>query len=136
MLSCLNLVVSSWRRRGRIWQQHKSEFINSRYNTCASRAYYACFLAAIYALAQNGIGPLRGDGQWGHDFVQGEFNRLLINQRKLYPSALRTTLDQNRTLRRVADYTTDRVSEVRADRAVARAERFLEAISPGGGEAT
>lgn len=45
-------------------------------------------------------------------------------------------LDQNRTLRQVADYTTDRVTEVRADRAVARAERFLEAISPRGGKAT
>ena len=112
----------------------QSEFINSRYNTCASRAYYGCFLGAIFALAENGVRPAREDGQWGHDFVQAEFNRQLINQRKLYPSALRTTLDQNRTLRRVADYTTDRVTEVRADRAVARAERFLEAVSPGGGE--
>ena len=87
--------------------------------------------AAIYALSESGVRPLRDDGQWGHDFVQAEFNRQLINQRKLYSSALRTTLDRNRTLRQVADYTTDRVTEVRADRAVARAERFLEAISPG-----
>lgn len=110
----------------------QSEFISHRYNTCASRCYYACFQAAIYALAQVGIRPRRE--QWGHDFVQAEFNRQLLNQRKLYPSLLRTTLDQNRALRLVADYTRDHVTEVRADRAVSRTERFLEAIRPGGGE--
>src|SRR5712691_5551772 len=110
----------------------QSEFINSRYNTCASRAYYACFLAAIYALGEEGIRPTRGDRPWGHDFVQAEFNGQLINRRKVYPAPLRTTLDLNRTLRQLADYTHDRVTEVRADRALARAEVFLEAIRPTG----
>ena len=102
---------------------------------CASRAYYACFQAAIYALASAGVRPRSVAGQWGHDFVQAEFNGQLINRRKLYPASLRSTLDQSRTLRRIADYTTDRVTEVRADRAVGRAEAFVEAIRPQGGEA-
>ena len=28
----------------------KSEFAHGRYNSCASRAYYSCFQAAIHAL--------------------------------------------------------------------------------------
>lgn len=112
----------------------QSEFVNRRYNSCANRAYYACFQAAIYALGEEGIQPTRGDRQWGHDFVQAEFTRQLINQRKVYPAHLRTTLDQNRALRQLADYTTDRVTEVRADRAVGRAEMFLDAIRPARGE--
>jgi uncharacterized protein (UPF0332 family) len=111
----------------------QSEFISGRYNTSASRAYYACFLAAVYAPAQAGIRPTRGDMQWGHDFVQGEFSRQLINQRKVYPSELRATLDQNRSLRRVADYDRDHVTEIRADRALGRAERFVAAIRSGRG---
>ena len=33
----------------------QSEFINGRYDSSASRSYYACFQAAIYALAGTGI---------------------------------------------------------------------------------
>lgn len=111
-----------------------SEFINRRYNSCTNRAYYACFQAAVYALSQAGIRPWGTRGRWGHDVVQAEFNGQLINRRKLYPVALRSTLNQNYSLREAADYTTERVSEVRASRAVARAEQFVEAIRMRGGE--
>jgi uncharacterized protein (UPF0332 family) len=47
---------------------------------------------------------------------------------------LRTTLVQNYMLRETADYTTDQVTEVRAARAVARTEEFLETIRREGGE--
>lgn len=104
----------------------QSEFVGRRYNSSASRSYYACFQAAIYALASIGIRPTRGF--WGHDFVQAQFNGELINRMKLYQVSLRGTLNQNYTLRERADYTADRVSEVRASRAVARAEEFLEAV--------
>jgi len=123
-----------WEKAQENVEEAQSEYINGRCDTSASRAYYAFFLAAIYALVGAGIRPTRADQQWGHDFVQAAFNGQLINRRKLYPSALRTTLDQNRTLRQLADYTTDRVTEVRADRALARAEVFLGALRPGGGE--
>ena len=72
--------------------------------------------------------------EWGHDFVQAQFNGQLLNRRKLYPSNLRTTLTQNYILRERADYTTDHVSEVRAARAVERTEDFLGAIRSQGGE--
>ena len=106
----------------------QSELVNGRYDVSASRAYYACFQAAIYALTQAGIRSRSLNGQWGHDFVQNAFTGQLINRRKLYSPNLHSTLDLNRNLRRVADYSTDRVTEVRADRAVGRAEVFLQAI--------
>jgi uncharacterized protein (UPF0332 family) len=112
----------------------ESEFANRRYNSCANRAYYACFQAAIYALAQAGLRPRGAATQWGHDFVQAEFNGQLVNRRKFYPAELRSTLNQNYTLREKADYSTDHVSEVRAARALARAQQFVEAIRRERGE--
>jgi uncharacterized protein (UPF0332 family) len=109
----------------------QSEFINSRYNNCANRCYYACFQAAIYALLRAGIQTPNRDGQWGHDFVQAQFNGQLINRRKLHPTSLRGTLEQNYRLRQAADYQRDRVSEVRAARAVSRTEQFVEAVRQG-----
>ncbi len=35
----------------------ESEFGHGRYNSCASRAYYACFQAAIHALIRAGDLP-------------------------------------------------------------------------------
>ena len=84
-----------WEKAQENLEAAQSEFINDRYNTCASRAYYACFLAAIYALGEEGIRPTRGDRQWGHDFVQAPFNRQLINRRTLDLTSLRNTLEQN-----------------------------------------
>jgi uncharacterized protein (UPF0332 family) len=104
----------------------QSELINGRFNNCANRCYYACFQAAIAALLGAAIQP-RG-AQWGHDFVQAEFNGQLINRRKLYPVSLRNTLEQNYRLRETADYRSDHVDEVRAARAVRRTEDFVEAV--------
>src|SRR5712692_1414030 len=109
----------------------ESEYVNNRYNNAANRCYYACFQAAIYALIKAGIQLSSRDGQWGHDFVQAQFNGQLINRRKLYPAELRRTLEQNYRLRQAADYKTERVTEIRAARAVSRAERFLEAVRVG-----
>jgi len=109
----------------------ESEFINGRYNNAANRCYYACFQAAIHALIRAGVQTLSRDGQWGHEFVQAQFSGQLINRRKLYPSELRGMLEQNYRLRQTADYKRDRVTEVRAARAVSRTERFLEAIRQG-----
>ena len=111
----------------------QSEFVNSRYNNCANRCYYATFQAAIYALAQAGVTPPGREAEWGHEFVRSHFVGQLINRRKLYPSSLRTTLEQNRALRQTADYKRDHVSDVRADRAIRRTEQFLTAIREGDG---
>jgi uncharacterized protein (UPF0332 family) len=109
-----------------------SEFANRRYNSCASRCYYACFQAAIDALSQAGIQPPGRSGQWGHDFVQAQFNGQLINRRKLYPANLRSVLAETYSLRETADYQRDLVTEVRARRALSKTTDFVAAIRSGG----
>jgi uncharacterized protein (UPF0332 family) len=106
----------------------QSEFINGRHNNCANRCYYSVFQAAISALVLAGINPPGTSQQWGHDFVQAQFIGQLINRRKVYPTDLRGTLEQNLRLRQVADYQRDDVSETRAGRAVSRTEAFIEAV--------
>jgi len=110
----------------------ESEFANRRYNSCTSRCYYACFQAAIYALIQAGMRPSGREEQWGHNFVQAQFNGELINRRKLYPGSLRDVLRQTYALRVKADYEMDNVSELRAARALRKATDFVEAIRTGG----
>jgi uncharacterized protein (UPF0332 family) len=107
----------------------ESEFANDRYNTCANRCYYACFQAAVSALARHGITPPGGQrAEWGHAFVQAQFVTQLIDRRKLYTGALRDTLNRTITLRRAADYTIDAVSRVQAERALRRAREFVRAV--------
>lgn len=110
----------------------ESEYVNGRYNNCANRCYYACFQAAIAALMQAGIQPTGRSGSWGHDFVQAQFNGVLINRRKRYPSGIRDALRQTYALRETADYELDHVSEVRAVRALRKAAELVEAIRRGG----
>lgn len=110
----------------------ESEFANGRYNNCANRSYYACFQAAIAALARAGISP---SGAWGHAFVQAQFVGQLINRRHVYSTDLRETLAQTMTVREQADYKLAPVSQTQAARAVARARAFVAAIAPPEGEA-
>jgi uncharacterized protein (UPF0332 family) len=113
-----------------------SEFVNHRYNNSANRSYYAIFQAAIHALLAAGIRPLGATDQWGHDYVQAQFVGQLINRRKRYPTDLRNMFEQNYRLREAADYRRDPVTEVRAARAVQRAETFVTAVGQVQGEAS
>src|SRR5205807_2164477 len=104
------------------------------FNNCANRCYYACFQAAIYALELAGLRPAGTAGEWSHKFVQARFVGQLINRRKLYPTTVRNTLEQNYALREIADYQRDFVTEVKAARATRRTDEFVAAIRAGGGE--
>jgi uncharacterized protein (UPF0332 family) len=112
----------------------ESEYVNGRFNTCANRCYYACFQAAVAALAGHSITPPGGSrAQWAHGFVQAQFVTQLIDRRKVYPASVRDTLNRIGTLRRSADYTTDEVSQTQAERALRRARTFVQTIQGGGG---
>lgn len=111
----------------------ESEFANGRYNSCANRCYYACFQAAVAALLREGIRP-RGD--WGHDFVQGQFVGQLINRRKRYSSDLRRVLPDNQVVRDLADYQPTFVSKTQASRALGKTNSFVGAVHRRSGEAT
>lgn len=109
----------------------ESEFANGRYNNCANRSYYACFQAAIAALVQAGIQPRSPGGQWGHDFVQAEFIGQLINRQKRYAPGIRDVLQRTATLRQIADYQPQHVTETQAARTLRRAREFVETITGG-----
>ena len=103
----------------------ESEFANGRYNNCANRSYYACFQAAIAALARAGISPR---GAWGHAYVQAQFVGQLINRQHLYPAELRDALAQTMIMRQRADYELEEVSQTQANRTLNRARRLVLAV--------
>ena len=101
--------------------QHK------KYNVCASRAYYAVFLASVAALIK--LTSFRAeDNEWQHGQVQAQLNRQLIMRKKVLPAELGRTPMDLIELRHLADYQPQSVSAREAKRACDRAERFLSAI--------
>ena len=111
----------------------ESEFANGRYNNTANRVYYACYQAAIHALASHGFPPHRGRGRetWSHEALQATFVGELINRRKVYPAELREVLLRTQTLRTTADYEEHWVTATQATRALRQARRLLGAIEGG-----
>lgn len=106
----------------------QADFAAARYNSCANRTYYACFQAAIAALLSAGIQPANPRGEWSHEFVQSQFNGLLVNRRKLYPVPLRRVLRDTMEVREKADYTSSSVGERVARRVLRQAREFVQAI--------
>jgi uncharacterized protein (UPF0332 family) len=76
----------------------------ARDNSGANRAYYACFQAAVAALLAAGIRPVSPREEWSHEFVQSQFNGLLIIRRKLYPAVLRRVLRDAMAVREKATF--------------------------------
>jgi uncharacterized protein (UPF0332 family) len=109
----------------------ESECAALRFNNCTNRAYYAAFQAAIAALLRDDIRS-RSRDRWPHEFVQAEFAGKLINRRRRYLPALRSTLPFLQVLRNRADYETDETSETEATRALRRSRDFVDAIRAGG----
>jgi len=110
----------------------ESEGANRRFNNVTNRAYYAAFMAAIYALTQAGIQP--PGPQWSHDAVPAAFTGQLINRRKLYSADRRGDLDRLHQLRIKADYRNDLVTEREARRALTRAQAFVSEVRMKAGE--
>jgi len=106
----------------------QADYAAARYNSCANRVYYACFQAAVAALLAAGIRPTSPRGEWSHEFVQSQFNGLLITRRKLYPITLRRVLRDTIEVREKADYTPSSVSARVATRVLQQAQDFVRAI--------
>jgi len=102
----------------------ESETANGRYNNAATRAYYACYQAAIAALMSAALSQSR----WDHDYVQAQFAGQLIARRKLYPSQLRSVLSDSSQLRVQADYEQRTVGRSVAERALREARTFLNEV--------
>jgi uncharacterized protein (UPF0332 family) len=100
---------------------------SKRHNVCASRAYYAVFLASIAALIKLTDFHAK-DNEWQHGQVQAELNRRLIMRRKLMPSELGRTPMDLMELRHLADYKPQSITAKEAKRSHDRAERFLSSV--------
>lgn len=94
-------------------------------DSCASRAYFAVFQAEIAALIK--LTDLRQE-EWRHERVQAEFNRRLIQARKVFPASLRSIHDDLIGRRHTADYTDQHVSARLAEQCLRRAAEMLTAI--------
>jgi len=66
--------------------------------------------------------------QWRHERVQAEFNRRLIQARKVFPASLRSIHDDLIGRRHTADYTDQHVSARLAEQYLRRAAEMLTAI--------
>jgi uncharacterized protein (UPF0332 family) len=100
-------------------------FENKEYDPRVSRAYYAVFHAEIAALLS--FTELRQE-HWSHEFVQAEFNRRLIRDRKIFGSDLAAVHSDLIGRRNEADYKLKRTSETVAKRGLARAENLVQTI--------
>jgi uncharacterized protein (UPF0332 family) len=109
-----------------------SEFVNGRYSNVANRAYYACFQSAIAALVLADIRPPGRQDEWGHEFVQSQFEGVLIGRRKQYSSDLRSIIPELRSLRHQGDYRRRSVTRSQASRALNRATQFVMAVERAG----
>jgi uncharacterized protein (UPF0332 family) len=102
----------------------EADLVAGRFNSAASRAYYASFQAAIAVLIEHGIRP-RGRS-WEHRFVMSEFSGKLIARRKVVSSALAGKLELLLTTRLAADYGQRGVSRRYAGRSVQQARAFVQ----------
>src|SRR4051794_3651501 len=59
----------------------ESEFVNSRFNNCTNRCYYACLQAAPAALEKAGVKPTEPRLAFGHGFIQAHFVGELIGKK-------------------------------------------------------
>jgi uncharacterized protein (UPF0332 family) len=106
---------------------------SKKYNVCASRAYYAVFLASIAALIK--LTDFRAqENEWDHGQVQAELNRRLIMRKKVLPAELGRTPMDLMELRHLADYKPQSVTAREAKRASDRADKFLSSIERAIGE--
>ena len=96
------------------------------FDSCASRAYFAVFQVEVAALIK--LTEFRPD-RWEHDQVQAEFNRRLIRNRKLFPSALRFIHNDLIGRRHIADYKDQHIGARTAERCLKHATEMVTTIA-------
>jgi len=74
------------------------------------------------------IRGIRTRGSWSHEFVQSQFNGLLIGRRKRYPLPLRRILRDTMEVREKADYTPSPVSARVAARVLQAGQTLVAAV--------
>jgi uncharacterized protein (UPF0332 family) len=106
---------------------------HGQYNNAANRAYYAAFQAAIAALRRAGVQPPT-PRYWAHDFVLREYAARLAAAEGGYPPASAATFKALQDERLKADYEVELIGQVSAERALALARQFVDAVRQRLGE--
>jgi len=104
-----------------------ADFAAGRYNSCANRAYYAAFQAAVAALIYTGV--RRRGRRWEHRHVIAEVSGTLVRRRHLLPAAARISLSELLEARRTADYAPTGLSRRASQRGLRQATLFVQAVS-------
>jgi uncharacterized protein (UPF0332 family) len=108
----------------------KNDLTKKRYNSCANRAYYACYQAAVALLIKHGIKPTSKKGLRRHETVQAQI-AVLIKREKVLPAEHRGTLQELITARITADYEAEMINKKRANRVLKKAEEFVSLVVKG-----
>lgn len=106
----------------------KDDLAKKRFNSCANRAYYACYQAAVAVLIAHGVTPPSKKRRWEHDVVQTQISNL-IRRKKVLPAKYRSTLPELMAVRITADYEPRNVSERKARRVLKVATEFVTVLS-------
>jgi uncharacterized protein (UPF0332 family) len=104
----------------------EGDFAAGRYNSCASRAYFTCFQAALAALLRAGV--LSPAESASHIAVSRLFADQLVRRRKLYAAELARVLPELMKDRHAADYSQVPTSISRATSSLRRARQFLSTV--------
>lgn len=108
----------------------KDNLKSKRYNSCANRAYYACYQASVAALTAHGVTPPSKKRRWEHDIVQTQISNL-IRRKKVLPAKHRSTLSELMTTRIKADYEEHNVPQRDARRGLKTATEFVSLLCEG-----
>lgn len=105
----------------------EDDLAKKRFNSCANRAYYACYQAAVAVLLEHGTAPRGEKGLWRHEFVHSQFG-FLVKRGKLYPSKIKTYLPELMEARITADYKSISVSKKTTKGNLQKVEEFVSIV--------
>jgi len=109
-------------------QAAERDRLHRAFDPCVSRAYFAAFQAAIAALFVLADYRRRGH-HWDHGEIAAEFTRRLIRQRKIFGGEIASILDDLKTRRHQADYSTVSMSDKIAQRTLDKARKLVGLIA-------
>ncbi|NUO84122.1 HEPN domain-containing protein [candidate division KSB1 bacterium] len=102
-------------------------FEQGHFNACSNRLYYAMFHAGLAALAKAGLSSM--NKKISHDWLQANFSRQLIQQRKIFTAKFRSYLSDAQSIRDITDYKRFSVSQDSASRELKKAKEFVNMIN-------
>jgi len=105
----------------------KDDLAKKRFNSCANRAYYACYQAAVALSIKHNLTPTSGKEIRKHEAVQSQI-ATLIKRKKVLPADQRSVLSKLMIVRITADYKPQSISKRKAARVLKTATKFVTLV--------